>query len=69
MSQKLNGGGREQASQVQDPRGGRSNGPYADSLPLSSHFQGRGGGLGRGGSGSQPKGGGGVPDPNIYGLK
>ena len=23
--------------------GGRSNGPYADSLPLSSHFQGGGG--------------------------
>ena len=28
-------------------RGGHSNGPYADSLPLSSHFQGGGGGLGR----------------------
>ena len=31
--------------------GGRSNGPYADSLPLSDHFQG-GGGLGRGGRGA-----------------
>ena len=42
--------------------GGRSNGPCADSLPLSSHFQGGGGGggwvgLGWGGSGGQPKGG------------
>ena len=26
--------------------GGRSNGPYADSLPLSCHFQGGGGGQG-----------------------
>ena len=25
------------------PRGGHSNGPYADSLPLSDHFQGSGG--------------------------
>ena len=40
--------------------GGRSNGPYADSLPLSSHFQGGGGGGGgavSGGCGGQPKGG------------
>ena len=26
------------------PRGGRSDGPYTDSLPLSDHFQGGGGG-------------------------
>ena len=32
-------------------RGGRSNGPYADSLPLSSQFQGRGGGAGSWGGG------------------
>ena len=54
-------------------RGGHSNGPYADSLPLSSHFQGggggEGGGLGRGGRGASLGGGGGLPDPNIYGLK
>ena len=48
--------------------GGRSNGPYADSLPLSDHFQGgggggglprKGGGLGLGGGeGGLPRGGG-----------
>ena len=32
-------------------RGGHSNGPYADSLPLSDHFQGGGGGAGSGGGG------------------
>ena len=32
-------------------RGGRSDGPYADSLPLSDHFQGGGGGGGGGGLG------------------
>ena len=30
------------------PRGGRSDGPYADSLPLSDHFHGGGGGGGLG---------------------
>ena len=41
-------------------RGGRSNGPYADSLPLSDHFQGGGGlGLGGGGEGGCQEGGGG----------
>ena len=48
-------------------RGGRSNRPYADFLPLSSHFQGGGGG--RGVWGQPEGGGGGLPDPNIYGLK
>ena len=38
--------------------GGRSDGPYADSLPLSDHFQG-GGGLGLGGRGAAKKRGGG----------
>ena len=37
-------------------------GPYADSLPLSCHFQG-GGGLGQGGLGAVQRGG--LPDPNI----
>ena len=46
--------------------GGRSNGPYADSLPLSSHFEGGGGG---GWVGGGSGGGGGLPDPNINGLK
>ena len=43
------------------PRGGRSDGPYADSLPLSDHFQGGGGGGGGwvwGGRGAAKKGGG-----------
>ena len=49
--------------------GGRSNGPYADSLPLSSHFQGGGGGgLGFGGGASQ-RGGGGAPTPQHVWLK
>ena len=44
--------------------GGRGNGPYADSLPLSDHFQGGAGGgggwvWGRGGRGAAKKGGGG----------
>ena len=54
------------------PRGGHSNGPYADSLPLSDHFQGGGGGgagsggegglvLRGGGEGELGLGGGGVP--------
>ena len=48
------------------PRGGRSNGPYTDSPPLSDHFQGRGvagsgGGVwGGGGKGGLGRGGGGV---------
>ena len=53
------------------PRGGRGSGPYADSLPQFSHFQGgggRGGAGSEGGVGASLKGGG-LPDPNIYGLK
>ena len=41
--------------------GGRSNGPYADSLPLSDHFQGGGGGAGSGGGLPRRGGGGFVP--------
>ena len=40
--------------------GGRSNGPYADSLPLSSQFQGGGGGLRLGGGGNLGLAGAGV---------
>ena len=51
--------------------GGHSNGPYADSFPISDHFQG-GVGMGGGGLGvgvwGQPGWGGGA-DLNIYGLK
>ena len=42
----------------QCPRGGRSDGPYTDSLPLSDHFQGGGGGLGVGGGRGAAKRGG-----------
>ena len=49
---------------------GRSIGPYADSFPLSDHFQGGVGGLGLGGrSGGSQEGGGGASDPNTYGIK
>ena len=56
---------------VRAPRGGRSNGPYADSLPLSSQFQGGGGG-GGGGSGGGVWGrlkGRGAPGPQQIRLK
>ena len=45
-------------------QGRHSNGPYADSFPLSDHFQGGGGG-----GGGWVLGGGGLPDPVICGLK
>ena len=41
-------------------RGGRSNGPYADSLPLSDHFQGGGGSGSGGGKGGCQEGWGGA---------
>ena len=49
------------------PRGGRSNRPYADSLPLSSRFQGGGGGgAGSGGGGLGPaEGEGGTRTPTY----
>ena len=50
------GGGARLGSQA---RGGRSDGPYADSLPLSDHFQGGGGGGGSGGGREAAKKGGG----------
>ena len=50
-------------------RGGRDNGPYADSFPLRCHFQGGGGGGAGSGGGGQLEGGGGAPDPYIYGVK
>ena len=51
---------------VSEARGGRDNGPHADSFPLRCHFHGGGGGGGaRGGRG----GGGGAPHPYIYGAK
>ena len=46
--------------------GGRTIGPYADSLPLSSQFHGGGGWVWGGGGGRRGRG---HPDPNIYGLK
>ena len=51
------------------PRGGRSNGPYADSLPLSNQFRGGGGGgLGLGGGLGRLKGRG-PPGPQHIWLK
>ena len=48
------------------PRGGRDNGPYADSFPLRCHFQGGGGGSGGGGGvGGQLEGGGGLQTPTY----
>ena len=49
--------------------GGRSNGPYADSLPLSTHFQGGGGAGSEGGLGASLGGGGGAPGPQHIWLK
>ena len=43
-------------------RGGRSDGPYADSLPLSDHFQGGGGGGGGGGGAGSGGGEGGCQE-------
>ena len=48
------------------PRGGRDNGPNADSFPLPCHFQGGGG---SGGGQGASWGGGGALDPYMYGLK
>ena len=66
-------GGRGQEGR--GTRGGPGNGPYADSLPVSSHFQ---GGAGRGGGGggwvggvlgASLGGGGGAPGPQQIWLK
>ena len=48
------------------PRGGRDNGPYADSFPLRCHFQGGGGVWGGGGGvGGQLEGAGGLQTPTY----
>ena len=50
------------------PRGGRDNGPYADSFPLRCHFHGGGGGGGwvLGGGRGPARGGGGARPLHIW---